>query len=88
MLFHVEMLFLMHLSMFSPSGIGLCVCVWGGGGGVRGDCPRELDNFEKLGSNSLPKRHNFVSKGPRTSLQRTYCNFLLRSAYGKGNFQR
>ena len=39
---------LMHLSMFSPRK------------GVAG-LPRELDNFEKLGSNSL---HNFVSKIP------------------------
>ena len=36
MLFHVEMLFLMHLSMFSPSGIVLCVCGGVGGGEAGG----------------------------------------------------
>ena len=32
----------MHLSMFFPRGVG------------GGDYPRELDNFEKFGSNSIP----------------------------------
>ena len=33
------------------------------------DYPRELNNFEKLGSNSLPMWHNFVSKIPWMGLQ-------------------
>ena len=43
------LLYIMHLSMFSPRGEEV---------GWR-DYPREVDNFEKLGSNSLPMWHNF-----------------------------
>ena len=47
---HSKTLELMHLSIFSAMR---GVCVWGGGGGVGGqDTHGELDNFEKLGSNS------------------------------------
>ena len=41
----------MHLSMFPPEGGGRYY-------------PRELDNFEKFGPNSLPMWHSFVSKIP------------------------
>ena len=59
-LFPSVLSFLMHLSMFSPQR----------GWGWR-DYAMELDNFEKLGSNSLPMWHNFGSKIPGMGLQRT-----------------
>ena len=37
----------MHLSMFSPRGVGAGGGE-GGGGGLH-DYPREIDNFEKIG---------------------------------------
>ena len=46
----------------------LCVCVEGGGeegvGGELKDYPRELNNFDKFMSNSLPLNFKFVSKIP------------------------
>ena len=54
----------MHRSMFSPRGKG------------RRDYPRELDNFEKLGSNSLPMWKNVVSKIPWMALK-FRCNFFF-----------
>ena len=44
---------MMHLSIFSPRR-----------GGMGWDYPRELENLEKLGSDSLPMSHKRVSKVP------------------------
>ena len=46
-----------HINVFPQVG--------GGGAGL----PWELDNFENLGSNSLPMWQNFVSKIPWMGLQ-------------------
>ena len=61
----------MHLSMFTPRG----VC--GGGEGLRPDYPQELDFFENLWSNSLPKSHKCVSNILCTCLKKFTQNFFL-----------
>ena len=57
---------ILHISMFSPRGGWWWGVTVGGGGGVRGvrDYPRELDNFEKLGSKFLTIVTKFCDKNP------------------------